>query len=52
MKNYFITEIASAHMGDIDLVKYITNIHQSSKSNFIKYISDTSNGFNVFSIFS
>ncbi len=37
MKNYFITEIASAHMGDIDLVKYITNIHQSSKSNFIKY---------------
>ena len=37
MKNYFITEIASAHMGNIDLVKYITSVHQSSKSNFIKY---------------
>jgi sialic acid synthase SpsE len=37
MKNYFISEIASAHMGNIDLVKYITNIHEKSNSNFIKY---------------
>ena len=37
MKNYFITEIASAHMGNINLVKHITNIHKTTNSNFIKY---------------
>ncbi len=37
MKNYFITEIASAHMGNINLVKHITNIHKVTNSNFIKY---------------
>ena len=37
MKNYFITEIASAHMGNPELVKIITDIHEKSKSNFIKF---------------
>lgn len=37
MKNYFITEIASAHMGSSELVKLITGIHEKSKSNFIKF---------------
>ena len=37
MKNYFITEIASAHMGNSELVKIITDIHEKSKSNFIKF---------------
>ena len=37
MKNYFITEIASAHMGNSELVKMITDIHKKSKSNFIKF---------------
>ena len=37
MKNYFITEIASAHMGDINLVKYITDIHEKSNADYIKY---------------
>lgn len=37
MKNYFITEIASAHMGKPSLVKLIANLHEKSKSNFIKF---------------
>ncbi len=37
MKNYFITEIASAHMGNPNLIKFITNLHEKSNSNFIKF---------------
>ena len=36
MNNYFITEIASAHMGKLSLVKLI-QICEKSKSNFIKF---------------
>ena len=48
MKTYFITEIASAHMGSSKLVKIITDIHEKSKSNFIKFqIFKTINLFSI-----
>ena len=33
----FISEIASTHNGNIDVVKKLTDNHLNSKSNYIKY---------------